>query len=139
MGELVGSRFSSEMQVRPDDIDMNEHVHASRYFDYVLAARYDQMERCYKMGMDEFLNAGLGWFVNRFEIEYKRPLRIAEWFVVTTWVAKIERSAVDVAFEITRRSNGKSICSGVGGYTLVSRATGRAEIIPPEIVQKYSI
>ncbi len=49
------------MAVRPDDIDMNQHVHNSRYFDYVLAARYDQMSRCYKMSMEEFLKAGFGW------------------------------------------------------------------------------
>ena len=42
----IYSRFETELQVRPDDIDMNQHVHNSRYFDYVLAARYDQMARC---------------------------------------------------------------------------------------------
>ena len=45
------SKFTTEMQVRPDDIDMNRHVHSSRYLDYVFAARFDQMERCYKMSM----------------------------------------------------------------------------------------
>ena len=46
------SKFETEMPVRPDDIDMNQHVHNSRYFDYVLAARYDQMARCYRMPME---------------------------------------------------------------------------------------
>ncbi len=59
---LLRSKFESEMQVRPDDIDMNRHVHNSRYFDYVLAARYDQMARCYGMPMEEFLRtASAGW------------------------------------------------------------------------------
>ena len=57
------SKFESEMQVRPDDIDMNRHVHNSRYFDYVLAARYDQMARCYGMPMEEFIRHGFGWVV----------------------------------------------------------------------------
>ncbi len=35
----VFSKFETELQVRPDDIDMNQHVHGSRYMDYVLAAR----------------------------------------------------------------------------------------------------
>src|SRR5688572_5943127 len=59
----VFSRFETEMEVRPDDIDMFQHVHASRYQDYVLAARFEQMKRCYKMSMEEFLARGLGWFV----------------------------------------------------------------------------
>jgi hypothetical protein len=57
------AKFQTELQVRPDDIDMNQHVHSSRYFDYVLAARYDQMSRCYGMGMDEFLKLDFGWVV----------------------------------------------------------------------------
>jgi len=46
---MIGTKFETSLQVRPDDMDMNQHVHASRYLDYVLAARYDQMERCYQM------------------------------------------------------------------------------------------
>lgn len=30
---LVSSKFESELTVRPDDIDMYQHVHSSRYFD----------------------------------------------------------------------------------------------------------
>ena len=33
---LGGSKFESEMQVRPDDLDMNRHVHHSRHFDYTM-------------------------------------------------------------------------------------------------------
>jgi acyl-CoA thioester hydrolase/thioesterase-3 len=139
MAALGKTRFSSEMQVRPDDIDMNQHVQAIRYFDYVLAARYDQMERCYKMAMEEFLNLGLGWFVRGFQIEYKRPLRLGEWFVVTTWVETIEKNSVEVGFEITRRANGKLIANGMGAYTLVNLSSGRAEVISESIVQKYSV
>ncbi|MGY0035466.1 acyl-CoA thioesterase [Pedobacter sp. NJ-S-72] len=39
------SIFETALKVRPDDIDMFNHVHNSKYFDYVLAARYDQMEQ----------------------------------------------------------------------------------------------
>src|SRR3954464_11482259 len=98
------TRFETNLQVRPDDIDMNQHVHASRYFDYVLAARYDQMERCYRMAMEEFIKLGFGWFVRVFHIEYKRPLSLGEWFVVTTWVDEIGGDSVKVDFQITRKS-----------------------------------
>ena len=36
---LHRTKFETEMQVRPDDIDMFQHVHSSKYLDYVLAAR----------------------------------------------------------------------------------------------------
>jgi acyl-CoA thioester hydrolase len=137
--ELRKSRFSSELQVRPDDIDMNRHVHASRYFDFVLAARYEQMASGYKMSMEEFLALGLGWFVRSFHIEYKRPLLLGEWMIVTTWVEEIMRDSVRVQFEICKKSNRKLASEGYGIYTLVSLSTGRAEAIPPAVLEKYSV
>ncbi|MFN5663556.1 MAG: acyl-CoA thioesterase, partial [Bacteroidota bacterium] len=53
--ELNTTFYETELQVRPDDIDMFQHVHSTRYLDYVLAARYDQMERCYGNPMHVYL------------------------------------------------------------------------------------
>ena len=139
MGAINGSRFSSELQVRPDDIDMNQHVHASKYFDYVLAARYDQMARCYEMGMDEFVAQGLGWFVRTSHIEYKRPLKMGDRFVVTTWISEISDDSVRVQFEIAKKSNNKIAADGYCVYTLVSLQNGRARDISADIAAKYSI
>ena len=139
MPAIAGSKFTSEFQVRPDDIDMNQHVHASKYFDYVLAARYDQMARCYKMGMDEFVAQGLGWFVRTSHIEYKRALKMGDSFTVTTWVDEILDDSVRVQFEITRKANNKLSADGYSVYTLVSLQTGRAQKIPDGIVAKYSV
>ena len=127
------------MQVRPDDIDMNQHVHASRYQDYVLAARYDQMARCYGMPMEEFLRRGLGWVVHTAHLEYKRPLFMGDSFRVRTHIAEFFEDAVRVNFEILRDPGGKLACSGWFRYTLVSTASGRAHAIPADIMEKYSI
>jgi len=135
----IHSKFESELQVRPDDIDMNQHVHNSRYFDYVLAARYDQMSRCYKMPMEEFLKHGFGWVVRRAFIEYKRPLGLGDWFIVRTWIHEIVDDGVQVHFEIIKKSTGKLSCDGYFDYTMVNTKTGRAESIPDWIKQKHSI
>jgi acyl-CoA thioester hydrolase len=136
---LGRTRFESELQVRPDDIDMNRHVHASRYFDYVLAARYDQMARCYRMSMEEFIAAGYGWYTRTTHFEYKRPLVLGERFTVRTWVEEIARDTVRVDFEILKKANGKLACDGYCTYTLVDLKTGRAAQIPDWIRAKYAI
>ena len=138
---LDKTKFETELGVRPDDIDMNQHVHASRYQDYVLAARYDQMARCYKMSMEEFFRAGLGWYVRAAHLEYKRPLVMNDQMVVRTWVEAISGSEVKVQFEIHRRVGErlKLACDGWFDYSMVSLATGRAEPIPDWIFAKYSI
>ena len=136
---VLHSKFESELQVRPDDIDMNQHVHNSRYFDYVLAARYDQMERCYKMPMEEFIQSGFGWVVRSSFIEFKRPLGLGDRFFVRTWIETMVKDSVRVRFEILKKENGKLSCDGYFDYTMVNIKTGRAEVIPDWIVQKYSI
>ncbi len=125
--------------MRPDDIDMNRHVHNSRYFDYVLAARCDQMARCYRLSMDEFLKAGFGWVVRTAHVEYKRPLTMGDTAVVTTWVELMHADGVTVGFEIHKRANGKLCCDGRFRYTMVNIHTGRAAKIEPWIAEKYSI
>lgn len=133
------TRFETVLQVRPDDIDMNQHVHGSRYVDYVLAARYDQMARCYKMSLEEFTGAGFGWFVNAAHLEYKRPLRLGDRFIVRTWVEEVFRTGVRVNFEIIPEVKGKISCTGYFEYTMVNLKSGRAEAIPEWVLSKYSI
>jgi acyl-CoA thioester hydrolase/thioesterase-3 len=67
--EANRSKFETILKVRPDDIDMNNHVHSSKYIDYVLAARYEQMEFNYKMPMQEFIKHGYGWVIKNTFIE----------------------------------------------------------------------
>ena len=136
---LGRTKFETELQVRPDDIDMNRHVHSSRYQDYVLAARYDQMTRCYQMSMDEFIKHGFGWFVRTAHLDYKRALGIADRFIVRTWVDEITIDSVKVQFEILKQPNRKVCCDGFFWYTMVSLETGRAETIPDWIIAKYSV
>ena len=133
------SKFETELAVRPDDIDMNNHVHNSRYLDYVLAARYDQMKRCYKMSMDEFISLGLGWVVKACLIEFKRPVVLGNTILVRTWIEKIESARVTVRFEIIKKDSHKLASDGYFEYSMINLKTGRAEKIPQNIIRKYSI
>lgn len=139
MSEKKYAVFESELQVRPDDIDMNNHVHNSKYFDYVLAARYDQMERFYKMPMEEFLALNFGWVINTAFVEYKRPLLLGDRFTVKTWIISIAKKDLKVGFEIYRNKTGKLCCNGWFDYTMVNTKTGRSEVIPEWIIEKYAI
>lgn len=35
----MNSIFETEIAIRPDDIDLNNHVHNTKYLDYVLAIK----------------------------------------------------------------------------------------------------
>jgi acyl-CoA thioester hydrolase/thioesterase-3 len=133
------SIFETLVPVRPDDIDMNHHVHNSTYYDYVLAARYDQMERCYGMSMADFLDRGFSWVVRASYIKHKRPLRIGDTAVVNTHVQEIKASVVKVEFTIKKQADGKLVASGWLENVMVAAASGRPQEIPEDIVAKYSV
>jgi acyl-CoA thioester hydrolase/thioesterase-3 len=136
---LVFSKFESELQVRPDDIDMYQHVHSSRYLDYVLAARFDQMERCYGMGMTEFQKLGYGWVVAATQMHFRHPLFLGDRMIVRCWIEKFSLIGLRLQFEIDQLPGGKRSCDGWFDYVMVSVATGRPARIPETIRQKYSI
>jgi YbgC/YbaW family acyl-CoA thioester hydrolase len=136
---LVFSKFETELQVRPDDIDMYQHVHSSRYMDYVLAARFDQMERCYRMPMAEFARRGYGWFMARAHMNFKSPLELADRFVVRTWIEEFSLIGVKVQFQIERKGDARLCCDGWFDYVMVSMETGRPARLPADIREKYSV
>ncbi|WP_207420783.1 acyl-CoA thioesterase [Desertivirga brevis] len=133
------SRFTSELKVRPDDIDMFNHVHNSKYFDYVLAARYEQMETCYGMSMEQFMELGYGWVVKTAHVEFKRPLTLGESFKVTTGIITMNEKSSKVSFEIVSSKTGKVCSDGWFDYVLIDIKTGRGMKITQEMIDKYSI
>lgn len=137
--QFVHSKFETELQVRPDDIDMYQHVHSSRYMDYVLAARFDQMERCYKMPMSEFQKRGFGWFMAATQMNFKRPLGLGDRFIVRTWIEKFTLIGVRVQFQLERLPDRKLSCDGWFDYVMVSIETARAVRLPEDIRAKYGI
>ena len=137
--EKTYSRFTTELKVRPDDIDMFNHVHNSKYFDYVLAARYDQMETCYGMSMEQFMELGYGWVVKTAHVEFKRPLTLGESFKVTTGILTMNEKSSRVSFEIVSLKTGKICSDGWFDYVLIDIKTGRGMKITQEMIDKYSV
>ena len=133
------SSFISEFKVRPDDIDMFNHVHNSTYFDYVLAARYEQMETCYKMPMEEFLRLGYGWVVRSAFVDYKRPLVLGDKFTVQTEIETINPKGCRVKFEIKISKLGKIACAGWFDYIMINIADGKSVNVSDDIILRYSI
>jgi acyl-CoA thioester hydrolase/thioesterase-3 len=131
--------FSTEIIVRPDDIDMNNHVHFSKYLDYFLAARFDQMGRCYKLSMKQFLEMGYNWVASNMNINYKRALLLGNTAIVKTQLDSFNGAQVRANFWIYNKATNKLIADGYGNFTLINLKNLRPTRIPQEIIDKYSI
>jgi YbgC/YbaW family acyl-CoA thioester hydrolase len=130
--------FQTEYRVRPDDIDMFRHVHNSKYFDYVLAARYDQMERCYGMAMEVFLEKGFGWLVRSVYMDYKRPLLLGDYFIISTGIESIDEKNCRVKFIIKNKATNKICCDGWFDFVMVDINSGKAAPIPADVIEHYT-
>jgi YbgC/YbaW family acyl-CoA thioester hydrolase len=133
------SRFITEHKVRPDDIDMFNHVHNSIYLDYVLCARYEQMELFYGMSMEKFMEMGYGWVVQSVQINYKRPLGLGDKFTVETGIESINKKGCRVAFEIKNLKNNKLNTDGWFDFIMIDLKTGRGVAVSEEMINLYSI
>lgn len=132
-------RFETEISVQPRDIDLNGHVHHSTYLDYLLTARFDQMARCYKMSMQDFQKMGFTWITRSYRIEYRSEITLHDTAVVRTWIFKIGKVFVDVAFEMESRVNAKIAARGLARYVLIDVRTKKPIPIPQNVIEKYSI
>jgi thioesterase-3 len=133
------SIFETQLTVRPDDIDMFQHVHNSKYFDYVLAARYEQMEKFYKMPMEDFLKSGYGWVVRTAMVDFKRPLLLGDVLKIRTGILTINEKGCRVQFEIEAVRTGKIASDGYFDYVLIDTNTGRGCKVSDDMIKAYSI
>jgi len=133
------STFETEIVIRPDDIDMNNHVHNSKYLDYILAARYDQMIKDYKFSMEDFHKFGYNWVVSISHIEYKRALKLSDKIIVKTRFDSYTGAQCKVSFRIEIKEKNKIAAEGYIIYTMISVKTGRPVRIPDELVKPYTI
>jgi acyl-CoA thioester hydrolase/thioesterase-3 len=139
MPEQKFSRFRSEIAIRPDDIDVNNHVHFTKYLDYVLTARYMQMREFYKMSMEEFWKRELTWVVSDLNISFRRELRLEDIAVVETGVNSYNGAQCLVDFVIYKKEGMKIAAQGQFNYTMLSTKSGRPVRLPDDIIEMYSI
>lgn len=133
------SIFETELNVRPDDIDMFNHVHNSKYLDYVLAARYEQMEKFYGMSWEDFQKQGYGWVVAKVNIHFKRALKMGDKMLVRTGILEMTEKGSSVQFEIINIKTGKVAADGIFEYIMIDLATQRSCKVTPEMITAYSI
>lgn len=135
----MNSIFTSEIPVRPDDIDLNNHVHNATYLDYVQAARYEQMRNNYKMSMEEFRQKGYNWVASEIHMVWKRALKLGDTAIVKTQLDSMNGAQCRVNFWIENKETKKLVADGYFIYTMVSVQSGRPVRITDDIIERHLI
>jgi acyl-CoA thioester hydrolase len=110
--------LESKMKIRFHDCDPFNHLNNSRYIDYMMTARTDQLEAFY--GIDFFKLAretGISWVVAETHISYLAPAFLAEEVVIQTRLISFTDKSLHV--EALMWNNAKTKLKSVFWTTLV--------------------
>ncbi len=73
------------MKIRFHDCDPFNHLNNSKYIDYIMTARGDQLLENYNLDIYRFAREnGLAWVTAQTQIAYLSPARVMEEVVIST-------------------------------------------------------
>ncbi len=133
--ETPKERFELVLTVRPQDIDLMEHVNNVVYLRWVqevaiahwtAAATPEQVE-------------ALGWVVARHEIDYKHPARLEDVILVRTWVGVSRKHLFERHTEILRQRDLKVLARARSLWCPIDLQTGRVTRVSADVRERFSV
>ena len=95
----------SKSVVRFPDCDPFNHLNNSKYIDYFLNAREDQLSAHYKLDLYKLAaEKGIGWVVSEHQIVYLKPATLMETIVIQTRLISYNEKEVKVEFGMWNES-----------------------------------
>ena len=125
---------SSFYTVRFNDCDPLAHLNNSKYLDYFLNAREDQVKEHYGIDLKEWAGRGLGFVVSRHEIQYIRAVTYNEVICIVTALVGYGDSHLDV--EMLMYDKHQKILKAIlwTKFTHISSRTGKRDQLNSEIM-----
>lgn len=130
----MNKKFQTTIQVRPSDIDLNMHIHFTKYLEYALMARYDQLKKDYNYSIEKFFKEGYSWLVKKLNVNYLYPGYLMETIVVTTWINSMQGIDLNIGVEINAR---KKLFEGELIFGLVDVKAGKPIEIPEAMIEYF--
>lgn len=110
--------LESKVKVRFHDCDPFNHLNNSRYIDYIVAARGDQLKESYGFDIYQLLqDHGIGWVTAQTQISYLYPAFLMEELTIETHL--IEYSAKTLLMEAIVWNGDKTMLKAVMWARLV--------------------
>ncbi|MDB5209185.1 MAG: acyl-CoA thioesterase [Sediminibacterium sp.] len=131
--------LESKMKVRFHDCDPFNHLNNSRYIDYFMTARGDQLLEDYDFDIYSIAREqSVGWVSAQTQISYLSPAFLAEEVIIQTQL--VSYSEKSLLFEAVMWKNDRTILKAVlwGKLVHVNLATQKSHTHSPELMQFFS-
>ena len=91
------------------------------------------------MPIEDFFKRGYSWITKSIAIEYIQSAYMGETITVRTWIEAIGKRGVTVRFQMLKKADESPVTEGKAVFILINVRTGKPEIIPEDIKNKYAI
>jgi len=128
----------SKSIIRFTDCDPFNHLNNSKYIDYFLNAREDQLSQHYSLDLYKLAaEKGIGWVVSEHQIVYLKPANLMETVVIQTRL--INYSEKDVTVEFTMWNESKSSLKSIlwTRFSHFNLATKKSEIHSEKFMELF--
>ncbi len=122
--------FSLERTVVADDIDDLDHVNNIKYLYWIQDVAKSHWEELTKKLMNDFHL----WIVRSHQIEYKRPARVGDKIMITTYVNRSKGFLSERIVEIFIKKNKQLLVRCKTQWCYINRDTQNPEPIPEYIL-----
>ena len=129
----------SKLIVRFQDCDPFRHLNQSRYLDYFVNAREDQLKEYYNLDIYRFaMENGLAWMVVRNQIAYLRQVMVNEIVTIQTHVIEFDRQNLTVEMIMWDENKIKPKALLWGTFAFVGLLEGRRADHPDEMMEFFT-
>lgn len=131
--------YEEDLDIRFSDLDPYGHVNSKHYLDYVLASRWMFLARKIKFTIEDCLAKGLGFYLIRSEIDYKRPILGTDRIRVQSYTSSLEKVRLTVTFEILDCKTEKKVFAvGTLQFAIMDTISNRPQACPEWALDLFS-
>lgn len=115
--------YEGTVETRFSDLDLYGHVNGSCYIDYVATMRFTFAEQKLGLSLSEFTRRGLGFFLARASIRYRKAISGLQPISISSYVEKTRGSLLVIPFEIRSTDKQTLYADGELRYAMVDLKT----------------
>lgn len=135
---VFNKKPESRLMIRFQDCDPFRHLNQSRYLDYFVNAREDQLRENYGLDIFRFaMENGHGWMVTKNQIAYLRQVLVNETVIIQTHIMDFDESNISV--EMLMWDEGKIKVKALlwATFAYVDLKTSKRDRHVPELMEFY--
>lgn len=128
----------SKMMIRFHDCDPFRHLNQSRYLDYFVNAREDQLRLQYGLDIFRFaMENGHGWMVTKNQIAYLRQVLVNETVTIQTHIMDFDESNIKVEMVMWDEAKIKVKALLWGSFAYVNLKDSKRDVHSFELMEFY--